>query len=100
MADFESVAIGTSDFVSGTYRFVGGKVYEPQKPYTTGSHRALECSRTVTITPTHTTAPTKLTGFYLQSDAPVHLTAKGGADGIRRKTLPLDGRRMALCQSA
>ena len=91
VADFESVAIGTSDFVSGTYRFVGGKVYEPQKPYTTGSHRALECSRTVTITPTHTAAPTKLTGFYLQSDAPVRLTAKGGADGDQTKTLPSTG---------
>ena len=90
-ADFEAAAVGASDFESGTYKFAGGKVYEVKDAYSSDSHRALECTGTVTIKPTNTPLATQLSGFYLKSDAPVHLTTKNGTAEGKTKTLPSTG---------
>ena len=90
-ADFEAAAVGASDFESGTYKFAGGKVYEVKDAYSSDSHRALECTGTVTIKPTNTPLATQLSGFYLKSDAPVHLTTKNGTAEGKTKTFPSTG---------
>ena len=90
-ADFEAATVGTSDFESGTYKFVGGKVYEVKDAYSSDSHRALECTGTVTIKPTNTPLATQLSGFYLKSDAPVHLTTKNGSTEGKTKDIPSTG---------
>ena len=90
-ADFEAATVGTSDFESGTYKFVGGKVYEVKDAYSSDSHRALECTETVTIKPTNTPLATQLSGFYLKSDAPVHLTTKNGSTEGKTKDIPSTG---------
>ena len=90
-ADFEVATVGASDFESGTYKFVGGKVYEVKDAYSSDSHRALECTGTVTIKPTNTPLATQLSGFYLKSDAPVHLTAKNGTTEGQTKDIPSTG---------
>ena len=90
-ADFEAATVGTSDFESGTYKFVGGKVYEVKNAYSSDSHRALECTGTVTIKPTNTPLATQLSGFYLKSDAPVHLTTKNGTAEGKTKDIPSTG---------
>ena len=90
-ADFEAAAVGASDFESGTYKFAGGKVYEVKDAYSSDSHRALECTGTVTIKPTNTPLATQLSGFYLKSDAPVHLTTKNGTAAGKTKTFPSTG---------
>ena len=90
-ADFEAATVGTSDFESGTYKFVGGKVYEVKDAYSSDSHRALECTGTVTIKPTNTPLATQLSGFYLKSDAPVHLTTKNGSTEGQTKDIPSTG---------
>ena len=90
-ADFEAATVGTSDFESGTYKFVGGKVYEVKDAYSSDSHRALECTETVTIKPTNTPLATELSGFYLKSDAPVHLTTKNGSTEGKTKDIPSTG---------
>lgn len=90
-ADFEAAAVGASDFESGTYKFAGGKVYEVKDAYSSDSHRALECTGTVTIKPTNTPLATQLSGFYLKSDAPVHLTAKNGSAEGKTKDIPSTG---------
>ena len=90
-ADFEAAAVGASDFESGTYKFAGGKVYEVKDAYSSDSHRALECTGTVTIKPTNTPLATQLSGFYLKSDAPVHLTTKNGTAEGKTKTIPSTG---------
>ena len=90
-ADFEAAAVGASDFESGTYKFTGGKVYEVKDAYSSDSHRALECTGTVTIKPTNTPLATQLSGFYLKSDAPVHLTAKNGSTEGKTKDIPSTG---------
>ena len=90
-ADFEAATVGASDFESGTYKFVGGKVYEAKDAYSSDSHRALECTGTVTIKPTNTPLATQLSGFYLKSDAPVHLTTKNGSTEGKTKDIPSTG---------
>ena len=90
-ADFEAATVGTSDFESGTYKFVGGKVYEVKDAYSSDSHHALECTGTVTIKPTNTPLATELSGFYLKSDAPVHLTTKNGSTEGKTKDIPSTG---------
>lgn len=90
-ADFEAATVGTSDFESGTYKFVGGKVYEVKDAYSSDSHHALECTGTVTIKPTNTPLATQLSGFYLKSDAPVHLTTKNGSTEGKTKDIPSTG---------
>ncbi|WP_455515872.1 DUF4465 domain-containing protein [Porphyromonas sp.] len=90
-ADFEAATVGASDFESGTYKFVGGKVYEVKDAYSSDSHRALECTGTVTIKPTNTPLATQLSGFYLKSDAPVHLTTKNGSTEGKTKDIPSTG---------
>ena len=90
-ADFEAATVGTSDFESGTYKFVGGKVYEVKDAYSSDSHHALECTETVTIKPTNTPLATQLSGFYLKSDAPVHLTPKNGSTEGKTKDIPSTG---------
>lgn len=90
-ADFEAATVGTSDFESGTYKFVGGKVYEVKDAYSSDSHHALECTETVTIKPTNTPLATELSGFYLKSDAPVHLTTKNGSTEGKTKDIPSTG---------
>lgn len=90
-ADFEAATVGTSDFESGTYKFVGGKVYEVKDAYSSDSHRALECTGAVTIKPTNTPLATQLSGFYLKSDAPVHLTTKNGSIEGKTKDIPSTG---------
>lgn len=90
-ADFEAATVGTSDFESGTYKFVGGKVYEVKDAYSSDSHRALECTGAVTIKPTNTPLATQLSGFYLKSDAPVHLTTKNGSTEGKTKDIPSTG---------
>ena len=90
-ADFEAATVGASDFESGTYKFVGGKVYEVKDAYSSDSHRALECTGTVTIKPTNTPLATQLSGFYLKSDAPVHLTTKNGSTEGKPKDIPSTG---------
>ena len=90
-ADFEAATVGTSDFESGTYSFTGGKVYEVKDAYSSDSHRALECTGTVTIKPTNTPLATELSGFYLKSDAPVHLTTKNGSTEGKPKDIPSTG---------
>ena len=90
-ADFEAAAVGASDFESGTYKFAGGKVYEVKDAYSSDSHRALECTGTVTIKPTNTPLATQLSGFYLKSDAPVHLTTKNGSTEGKTKDIPSTG---------
>ena len=90
-ADFEAATVGASDFESGTYKFVGGKVYEVKDAYSSDSHRALECTGTVTIKPTNTPLATQLSGFYLKSDAPVHLTPKNGSTEGKTKDIPSTG---------
>ena len=90
-ADFEAATVGASDFESGTYKFVGGKVYEVKDAYSSDSHHALECTGTVTIKPTNTPLATQLSGFYLKSDAPVHLTTKNGSTEGKTKDIPSTG---------
>lgn len=90
-ADFEAAAVGASDFESGTYKFAGGKVYEVKDAYSSDSHRALECTGTVTIKPTNTPLATQLSGFYLKSDAPVHLSTKNGTAEGKTKDIPSTG---------
>ena len=90
-ADFEAATVGASDFESGTYSFTGGKVYEVKDAYSSDSHRALECTGTVTIKPTNTPLATQLLGFYLKSDAPVHLTTKNGSTEGKTKDIPSTG---------
>ena len=90
-ADFEAAAVGASDFESGTYKFAGGKVYEVKDAYSSDSHHALECTGTVTIKPTNTPLATQLSGFYLKSDAPVHLTPKNGSAEGKTKDIPSTG---------
>ena len=90
-ADFEAATVGASDFESGTYKFVGGKVYEVKDAYSSDSHHAFECTGTVTIKPTNTPLATQLSGFYLKSDAPVHLTTKNGSTEGKTKDIPSTG---------
>lgn len=90
-ADFEAATVGTTEVISGTYSFTGGKVYEVKDAYSSDSHRALECTGTVTIKPTNTPLATQLSGFYLKSDAPVHLTTKNGSTEGKPKDIPSTG---------
>ena len=90
-ADFEVATVGASDFESGTYKFAGGKVYEVKDAYSSDSHHALECTGKVTIKPTNTPLATELSGFYLKSDAPVHLTTKNGSTEGKTKDIPSTG---------
>lgn len=90
-ADFEVATVGASDFESGTYKFAGGKVYEVKDAYSSDSHHALECTGKVTIKPTNTPLATELSGFYLKSDAPVHLTPKNGSTEGKTKDIPSTG---------
>lgn len=90
-ADFEATTVGTTEVISGTYSFTGGKVYEVKDAYSSDSHRALECTGTVTIKPTNTPLATQLSGFYLKSDAPVHLTTKNGSTEGKTKDIPSTG---------
>ena len=90
-ADFEAATVGTTEVISGTYSFTGGKVYEAKDAYSSDSHHALECTGTVTIKPTNTPLATQLSGFYLKSDAPVHLTTKNGSTEGKTKDIPSTG---------
>ena len=90
-ADFEAADVDATNVVSGTYSFTGGKVYEVKDAYSSDSHRALECTGTVTIKPTNTPLATQLSGFYLKSDAPVHLTTKNGSTEGKTKDIPSTG---------
>ena len=90
-ADFEAADVDATNVVSGTYSFTGGKVYEVKDAYSSDSHRALECTETVTIKPTNTPLATQLSGFYLKSDAPVHLTTKNGSTEGKTKDIPSTG---------
>ena len=90
-ADFEAATVGTTEVISGTYSFTGGKVYEVKDAYSSDSHRALECTGAVTIKPTNTPLATQLSGFYLKSDAPVHLTPKNGSTEGKTKDIPSTG---------
>lgn len=90
-ADFEAATVGTTEVISGTYSFTGGKVYEVKDAYSSDSHRALECTEMVTIKPTNTPLATQLSGFYLKSDAPVHLTTKNGSTEGKTKDIPSTG---------
>ena len=90
-ADFEAADVDATNVVSGTYSFTGGKVYEVKDAYSSDSHRALECTGTVTIKPTNTPLATQLSGFYLKSDAPVHLTTKNGSTEGKPKDIPSTG---------
>ena len=90
-ADFEAADVDATNVVSGTYSFTGGKVYEVKDAYSSDSHRALECTGTVTIKPTNTPLATQLSGFYLKSDAPVHLTTKNGSIEGKTKDIPSTG---------
>ena len=90
-ADFEAADVDATNVVSGTYSFTGGKVYEVKDAYSSDSHRALECTGTVTIKPTNTPLATQLSGFYLKSDAPVHLTPKNGSTEGKTKDIPSTG---------
>lgn len=90
-ADFEAADVDATNVVSGTYSFTGGKVYEVKDAYSSDSHRALECTGTVTIKPTNTPLATQLSGFYLKSDAPVHLTTKNGTAEGKTKDIPSTG---------
>ena len=90
-ADFEAADVDATNVVSGTYSFTGGKVYEVKDAYSSDSHHALECTGTVTIKPTNTPLATQLSGFYLKSDAPVHLTTKNGSTEGKPKDIPSTG---------
>ena len=90
-ADFEAADVDATNVVSGTYSFTGGKVYEVKDAYSSDSHRALECTGAVTIKPTNTPLATELSGFYLKSDAPVHLTTKNGSTEGKTKDIPSTG---------
>ena len=90
-ADFEAADVDATNVVSGTYNFTGGKVYEVKDAYSSDSHHALECTGTVTIKPTNTPLATELSGFYLKSDAPVHLTTKNGSTEGKPKDIPSTG---------
>ncbi|WP_455106895.1 DUF4465 domain-containing protein [Porphyromonas sp.] len=90
-ADFEAADVDATNVVSGTYSFTGGKVYEVKDAYSSDSHHALECTGTVTIKPTNTPLATQLLGFYLKSDAPVHLTTKNGSTEGQTKDIPSTG---------
>ncbi|WP_455519728.1 DUF4465 domain-containing protein [Porphyromonas sp.] len=90
-ADFEAADVDATNVVSGTYSFTGGKVYEVKDAYSSDSHHALECTGTVTIKPTNTPLATQLSGFYLKSDAPVHLTTKNGSAEGKTKDIPSTG---------
>lgn len=90
-ADFEAADVDATNVVSGTYSFTGGKVYEVKDAYSSDSHHALECTGTVTIKPTNTPLATQLSGFYLKSDAPVHLTTKNGSTEGKTKDIPSTG---------
>ena len=90
-ADFEAADVDATNVVSGTYSFTGGKVYEVKDAYSSDSHHALECTETVTIKPTNTPLATQLSGFYLKSDAPVHLTTKNGSTEGKTKDIPSTG---------
>ena len=90
-ADFEAADVDATNVVSGTYNFTGGKVYEVKDAYSSDSHHALECTGTVTIKPTNTPLATELSGFYLKSDAPVHLTTKNGSTEGKTKDIPSTG---------
>ena len=90
-ADFEAADVDATNVVSGTYSFTGGKVYEAKDAYSSDSHHALECTGTVTIKPTNTPLATQLSGFYLKSDAPVHLTTKNGSTEGKPKDIPSTG---------
>ena len=90
-ADFEAADVDATNVVSGTYSFTGGKVYEVKDAYSSDSHRALECTGTVTIKPTNTPLATQLSGFYLKSDAPVYLTPKNGSTEGKTKDIPSTG---------
>ena len=90
-ADFEAADVDATNVVSGTYSFTGGKIYEVKDAYSSDSHHALECTGTVTIKPTNTPLATQLSGFYLKSDAPVHLTTKNGSTEGKTKDIPSTG---------
>ncbi len=87
-ADFEGLAVGATDFTSGTYHFSGATVYEPNSPYKRESRRAVKLSAGTIVSPTNTVDAVTLSGFYLQSTAPVKVTAYGGSTINLMTTIP------------
>ena len=82
------LAEGETDFTSGSYHFTGATVYEPNSPYKRTSKRAVKLSAGTIVSPTNTVDAVTLSGFYLQSTAPVKVTAYGGSTINLMTTIP------------